>query len=112
MSEIKVLSRQRWTMAAEHLDSAFFKNVSFDFYYKTIYFNYYNLENPSDQQNPNLWIKTIENETLTFTNYDELGNEIKKQIFKGLELIGHTSCFSYDGDFSTTDLIVSYRDVI
>ena len=38
MSEIKLLSRQGWTMAAEHLDLTFFKNVSFDFYQKNNWF--------------------------------------------------------------------------
>lgn len=108
----------RFLLKGNYLDKNFVNKVSVDYQNKTLSFSYYEVYekiSPFTTEIPiHKWGKLMEEnptkEQLTLTKYDGCGNELYKEVFSGLKVLGQKSDSAYaDSDASTRDFVLSYE---
>ncbi len=108
----------RWLMSGYELPQDFMRKVKFDYFNKTIEFEYADSSNEKNWMNGLIWATklakgTLRETYLDFTALDGCGFPLYKMNFDGIKLISHESGeFNYDStEISTQKIKVSYQEM-
>ncbi len=108
----------RFNLAGDHLDSIFTSAVEVDYTDKLITIKLMELVDISVDKTAivaHQWADAMEQkaypeEVLTLTTYDGCGNELYRNTFHQLTLIGRKNKYDYkDNEVCETELVISYR---